>query len=306
MIYLQSAQILLDEYGIETDKIGEAPRGFVAETFKIATAGRKYFLKKVKIGRLSHYLKQSSEVLAKIQTGLNISQIVKTKTGRNYVENAEYIYVLYDWIEGQSLSCDNLSLQQKQNFYSLLKQIHSLPIPTITIETEKFKFLGEKSYLESKQKLANDNLFGVQKILQSYLNSYQTEIDQLFTGFKIVQAKCRQKSVKNFVITHGDVLNNLIINENQVCLIDWDDILLAPKERDLWGIEEFFTELDQDYYFFYLYQRFLDLTDWLEIILDNSNSEETKMQNFEEMRKDCFETWLLPLIREKLAILNKN
>ncbi len=108
--------------------------------------------------------------------------------------------------------------------------------------------------------------------------------------------------------------NNLVTNDNSVSLIDWDDILLAPPERDTWflyGGEKWndFLEiyrkrnpeytLDPIYYKFYLHQRyFADMTDWLNNILGNVLTEEEKFKQFAELKSDCFEDWLRPLVRE--------
>ena len=38
----------------------------------------------------------------------------------------------------------------------------------------------------------------------------------------------------HFYITHGDAGGNIIMNGGKFCIVDWDDPVLAPPERDAW------------------------------------------------------------------------
>ena len=39
---------------------------------------------------------------------------------------------------------------------------------------------------------------------------------------------------ENFHITHGDAGGNCILNGNQLTIVDWNSVTLAPIERDAW------------------------------------------------------------------------
>ena len=47
-------------------------------------------------------------------------------------------------------------------------------------------------------------------------------------------AEIVRNNKSNFCITSGDVGGNVIIDGDNFTIIDWDHIMLAPKERDLW------------------------------------------------------------------------
>ncbi|MFQ9992376.1 hypothetical protein [Ruthenibacterium lactatiformans] len=46
-------------------------------------------------------------------------------------------------------------------------------------------------------------------------------------------ALCR-KDTSHFYITHGDAGGNFFVSGDKAFLLDWDDVLLAPPERDAW------------------------------------------------------------------------
>jgi len=80
---------------------------------------------------------------------------------------------------------------------------------------------------------------------------------------------------EKYFITHGDMPGNLMIDEkDKIYIVDWDDILMAPIERDWWiylDTKEHIKDIayifkmhginwkfNRDYYNYYVYTRFFD------------------------------------------------
>ena len=117
------------------------------------------------------------------------------------------------------------------------------------------------------------------------------------------------------VLTHGDLHggNLLLSGGDRLYLLDWDDALLAPPERDLapfiqgdrhiprGAFREFLeryetvagpVELHPDVLRFYLYRRNLqDLTDWLARILHEDRTEEENARDVAMIESECL-SWL--------------
>ncbi|MGH2586529.1 MAG: phosphotransferase family protein, partial [Dehalococcoidia bacterium] len=116
------------------------------------------------------------------------------------------------------------------------------------------------------------------------------------------------------LITHGDGLGDNVIagSDGRLYLVDWDELMLGPPERDTWfylsntAAGEAFLERYRmtfpDYhpdplrYTFYLYRRFFeDLLGYVERILE-SPLVEHQAWNVAEIEKTCFQ-WLWPAMR---------
>ena len=107
-------------------------------------------------------------------------------------------------------------------------------------------------------------------------------------------------------ITHGDAFGNVIKDKEDLYIIDWDDLLLAPLERDLWFffdnqevIELYRKEfpnfhMDRDIILYYVYNRFFDdLLGFFELLEQQKDYENV----IESIKKDCFD-WTYKLIEE--------
>ena len=108
------------------------------------------------------------------------------------------------------------------------------------------------------------------------------------------QTNFRQQGTSTSVITHGDAHHyNIIQTKDNLWLVDWDGVKIAPKERDLWhyeGVSLFmeYQKIDPTYKInhelchWYRLQRFLeDCRYYLERVLLNKNS--TEAQNEQDV-----------------------
>src|SRR5207248_1601000 len=68
--------------------------------------------------------------------------------------------------------------------------------------------------------------------LQGFVTREWCRLEQDWQRFKAIAQRCRDEQPP-LVITHGDWPFNLLQSEN-IYLVDWDEVLLAPAERDLW------------------------------------------------------------------------
>lgn len=134
--------------------------------------------------------------------------------------------------------------------------------------------------------------------------------------------KLKKEKILNLVVCHTDpIRHNIIINKTgKIHLIDWDSVILAPCEKDLWFYinEEFnldfissymnirkIERLDEDIIVFLFYYRVLqDLTDWIYRILFEKISQEQIESDFQGLEEDIWP--VLPKMKEIEAQLRKN
>lgn len=302
-------KLLSEQYGIEKPAIRPGPRQFVAETFIVRVKNEdKFFLKVVPKTDFPRKIVKSLPTLKYlVESGLkNISNPVFTVANKLLVEDEKYIYVLFVFIEGkQTFNYDNRLLAE------FLAELHHIKVKAqIPIETESFSSYVDELFPKTYNTLLTykgDN--AIIKELQEVLEPYKQELQTDWTTFQGIANECKQNSRDEFVITHGDAPGNIILNKTgEIYIIDWDDIMIAPPERDIWFLKDK-KDFVEDYlrnnpnfkwnyifYSYYVYWRmFDDLFGWIGEIMAK-NLQAHKVKNLNDLKKDYF-NWLRPLVR---------
>lgn len=94
-------------YGIEAVSIAPAKRGYYGETWQLATANSRYFLKLDYSPHQSVYEKSFPVVEHLCNNGIDfISRIVKTANGSLSSRFDGAVLGLFDWIDGENIETD--------------------------------------------------------------------------------------------------------------------------------------------------------------------------------------------------------
>lgn len=298
----QLKQILKSTWQIDVYEILDAPRGFVAETFFVSSNHGEFFVKV--IDATSRYIENILESLPVIvemrdHGVLQISEILNTVKNTLAYTDKNTVIIVFKKIHGKS-TWD----YRKDDYFQLLQKIHLLDpskfknqiqkeLFTFTFEIELLKILGVLKKRKDIQELT-----GVDE-------KYIYEVEAVIKIFRNVISQCKQTNF-NLHITHGDAPGNIIENPNKdLYLIDWDDVLLAPIERDLWYhdgdplITKYYPNYNKSElaYTYYLLRRFLDdLSGFLDEIFKVSSSDIVIHENAEGIKNDVT-GWLLPLVK---------
>lgn len=301
--------LLLQNYAISVKDIIPGPRQFVAETYIVTEENNeKYFLKWIKQGRYTENITGSLPVLDQLST-LGISSInypIKTIRKEFYIQINDNLVVLFNYINAKQTFDFAIA-----PFAHLLASIHKQSGKiTISVIKESFSPSYRNEILPMLDKIFNNSPSkSIEKQMQEFLLPKKAQIHEDWKIFLAICDKCRQSQFDN-VLTHGDAPGNTLQDNNgNLFLVDWDDVKLAPAERDTWFMKnrpEFFEayktifpnyQLNQLAYSFYLYNRFWDdLLGFIEEIRSDK-SQEHKERNLNQLKHDCYE-WLYPLIRE--------
>jgi len=285
-------KLLCDNYDIEVQSLDLAPRGFVGETYVVRTSKEKYFLKIFKNNRYFVNVLQSLPVLKELnELGITyINYPIPTKTDDLYIEHEDRYYILFNYIEGQ-----NTWDYDKYEVYKHLIEIHK--------STDKIKSpVKREDFRIEYEEIFEETLMSYKDI--PLIATYLDEVLKHWESFKKLSYILKNQSFKMY-LTHGDAFGNIIKDKNDLYIIDWDDLLLAPLERDIWffyedeSIVNLYKEtflnfyIDKDLFLYYIYKRFFeDLLGFLELLYkEDTNKEEI----IEEIKKDCFD-WTYKLI----------
>jgi hypothetical protein len=224
--------------------------------------------------------------------GINyINYPILTKEGKTHFENADRYYVLLNHIEGQNTREYNI-----KHAYEELIEIHKA---TEGIQSEITKEDFKVRYVEDFER-------GFEKYRSlNILKPYLEEISDYWEKFQELSRKLSSKKFKGY-ITHSDAFGNIIKNGEELYIIDWDDLISAPLERDLWffiykdeivqlykkNFEDF--DINWDFVKFYVYNRFFDDLLGCFEMLDKGVDEKEVIK---EIEQDCI-NWTYAFIKE--------
>ena len=216
--YIQS------EYGIIPISITPAKRGFYGETWRLDSENYSYFLK-LDYSPLQGIYEQSFPVIEYLcNHGIDfISQIVKTKNGGLSTRFDSAILGIFNWIDGEHIETDETKIPE----YNMLARVYQVPIVNgVIIPREDFKSKCADKFYAQWAVMDDERI-------NSLLEQRRAVFEHRANRLRLFSEKCNG-DMTGFVITHGDAGGNLIKDGDRYFIVDWDDPILAPPERDAW------------------------------------------------------------------------
>lgn len=164
---------------------------------------------------------------------------LKTRDGALWaVGPEEYTCILYPWIDGRSGFEQELTGRQWVAFGAALKKVHTTalpvqlrkPIPVEDFSPRYRQAVSEYQALVERQTFADplaDRMARFMRAKHDLIRHLTARAGQL--------AEALQSQSLERVLCHADIhAGNLLLSDNErFSIVDWDDCLLAPKERDL-------------------------------------------------------------------------
>ena len=161
-----------------------------------------------------------------------------TKSKQYWADFGDYKIILYPFVEGKNGFEVDLTDQQKQTLGAALKRIHSIQVPPELrqlIRKESFN-LGWRESMREYQAQAETDTFmePTAAKLAEFIRSKQSEITRLVERSQQLASQLQPEKLDP-VLCHSDFHggNILISDIGELYIVDWDDPMLAPKERDL-------------------------------------------------------------------------
>jgi spectinomycin phosphotransferase len=230
---------LNENFSIEVSDIGFLPIGNDSSAFAYrveAKSGNSYFLKvRRKITNLAglfvpRFLKDNG-----------IEQVVAplpTKMQELSVEMDGFALILYPFITGNEAMKVGMTDAHWTEFGATLKRIHTTELIGSTLQyvmqesfTPKWGSLAKTLHEQVNVRNYDDPY---QKQLAIFWKENNEKIQILIERAEILGKRLQQSDLE-FVLCHADIhtANILITQEQNMFIVDWDDILFAPQERDL-------------------------------------------------------------------------
>jgi spectinomycin phosphotransferase len=161
-----------------------------------------------------------------------------TTSGQLWAKLENFIVILYPYIEGRDGYEIDLSDRHWIELGQTLQHIHPTTLPDdikSNIKSEAYSPQARETvrrYLACIGRGKLKDTVGLE--LAAFLQSKHREILDLVERAE-QHARTLQKNAPNHVLCHSDLhAGNILIDGNdEMFIVDWDDPILAPKERDL-------------------------------------------------------------------------
>ena len=217
-------EFISQQYGISAAALSPAKRGYYGETWRLDAANGCYFLKLVYPDAHKAIYERSFPVIQHIcDHGIDfISRIVKTKDGELSTRFDGAILGVFDWIDGENIETDATKTPECH----MLAKVYTVPSRGVPILREDFSSLNVDKFFEQWKSLDNVQI-------HSLLEKNRAKLEHRANRLKYLARRC-QGDTADFFITHGDAGGNLIVDGGRYFIVDWDNPILAPPERDAW------------------------------------------------------------------------
>lgn len=226
-------------YGLNLVKVSFLPIGADPHTVvyrAVTDDATPYFLK------LRHgVFDEISVLLPKFLSDQGIAQVITphtTSTGELWTRWDAYTLILYPYIEGRNGYKVALTDQQWFDFGAALKAVHTVVLPPALdgrIAREAYSPQWREIVRQSLEYAAAGAFQDPVAIKTAdFMNAKRAETLDLLRRTDYL-AQVLQKRATEFVLCHSDAHagNILIEDEGVLYIVDWDNPILAPKERDL-------------------------------------------------------------------------
>lgn len=283
-----SDQCIIDclnaDYGITVATLTFIPLGadMDAAVYKAQTHDQSSYFIKLKRGH--HY--DIGTIIPLLLHDAGISQIIaplKINDSQPTHHIDDFTLIVYPFIEGMDGFSRNLTNDQWVTLGKALRQVHKFVLPPLIKNQIKRESYLPKwreavrsiyTHIDAEPRMADD----IALKLLTFMKEQKGTIQRLVDRAEQLGKKIRRQSPE-FVLCHSDIHggNVLIANDGTLYIVDWDQPIMAPKERDLMFIgggianvwnnpheEEFFykgygkTEINREILAYYRHERIVE------------------------------------------------
>jgi spectinomycin phosphotransferase len=229
---------LEDVYGLHVRQVTFLPLGADPHTavFRADGAGDGTYFLKLRGGDFD----ETSVALPRFLSEQGISQIIAPiagREGRLWSGLGDYAAILYPFVEGRDAYEAPLSEAQWVEFGATLRKLHALKLPDHlkqAIRREKYAPTWRaivRRWLQHVETAAFDEPLAAET--SALLRRERSVILDLLERAEQYAAGLTQRALKP-VVCHTDLhAGNFLLTEDGFYIVDWDEPLLAPRERDL-------------------------------------------------------------------------
>lgn len=305
--------LLKKQYNVICDTLTGEQAGWSALAYKAAGREKNYFLKVYDkhqytaqewIRRIDDYM----PVLLWLEKNTNLKgkvpSIVLSVSGDYKFEDDDFIYILFEYIDDGNLFGKPLSKAIIRGLAEIIAELHKTG-ENIPVKMENLTETFDVSFCKILSEMLQKKQYPID--MAQTLNSHAELIQNRIQAYESL-AKYLHSAKLQFVLCHTDIhCWNIMLQDNQLKLIDWEGVRLAPAEADLFSFTEGFffenawdefmatyKELRPDFKLnpealrFYRLRRLLeDISEFSKSLLYDNLTEEERMLPLSLLEKCC-------------------
>ncbi|HET9110231.1 MAG TPA: aminoglycoside phosphotransferase family protein [Ktedonobacterales bacterium] len=236
---------LRERYDLEAIALEFLPRGYDyrAGVYRVMDDRGAVYLLKV----TSRPLYEPGCLVPRYLRDLGITAVVAplpTKSGAVWATLSEWTVIIYPFLEGDT-SLAGMTDEQWKETGSVFRKIHQAPLPPGGFPSLRKESFDPSEYVrwvhvfEVDQQRAQRSGSDAARALRDAWMTHRSKIEIAATSLEQLAAALRSRALR-YVICHADVhaANLLRDPASHVFALDWDEVMLAPKERDFIFIRE--------------------------------------------------------------------
>jgi hypothetical protein len=219
------------EYRLNPTDIVPAERGYYGETWRLGTSEDRYFLKLDYSAAHKFIYRRSFPVIEHLcHHGVGfISKIVKTAERKLCAWFDEAVAGVFEWIDGENVKDERARIAE----YQMLAKIYAVPAAGLILPRAEFGTGSASLFFSQWDRLKLDSTNETTKGILELFDANRFKLEHRAKRLELFAWRC-EFDTSHFYITHGDAGGNMIAQGNSFFIVDWDDPMLAPPERDAW------------------------------------------------------------------------
>lgn len=251
---------LTTDYGIKVAKLTFLPIGadVNASVYKAEAHDQSSYFIKLKRG---HYHDISAIIITLLhETGIkHIILPIKNIRAQPIQHVDDFTLIVSPFIEGQDGFSRDLTDDQWMTLGKVMRQIHEMDVPPSIqrrIRREdyspKWREAVRSLYADIESKPSTDEIASK---FAAFMKDHAAVIHRLVNRAEQLGKQIQDHS-PDFVLCHSDIHGgNVLIDGNDIIyMVDWDDPIMAPKERDLMfiggGVANVWNKPHEEKYFY--------------------------------------------------------
>jgi spectinomycin phosphotransferase len=231
--------VLRDQYGVEAAALTFLPLGLdsMAGVYRVVSEQGTAYLLKAKAGPFY----EAGYLVARYLRDQGITEIVaplRAKLHALWTKLGEWTITLYPFIDGEHGWTPGMTDAQWQAVGTVIRQMHQVRLPQEGFAGLRRETFDPTGYRRSVAALEAEHIVAAggsqaEQALRAVWLEHRALIHQVLASLETLAALLRRQAGP-FVVCHADLhpSNIMRAQNDQVFVIDWDDVLLAPKERD--------------------------------------------------------------------------
>ncbi|MGN8647293.1 aminoglycoside phosphotransferase family protein [Gracilibacillus sp. HCP3S3_G5_1] len=303
-------QMLEHYYNIKITAIQSQQGGWASLAYKVWNENQQYFLKVYEksrastpklMERIDEYVPIMDWLYRNSELKESISVPILTREGNYKWEDDEGVYLLYEFIEGTTIGDRMLTDKQIQQFSEIITNLHGYG-EEIPVTTDSIKETFSVPYIQFYQDILNSNYTHMASDIRKVVSQYKTHIHDLISTVENLAESLHDSDLR-MALCHADLHYwNLMESHDQLVLIDWEGLKLAPVEADFMFLVDkpYFNrfiaiyqekhhnfELNREALHFYQGRRKLeDIGEFLEQLMLDTLSEQERISTMNYLKEE--------------------